>query len=192
MVVDSFEWNKIAAAGLIGVLLFVVVKIVPEFFFEADHEVISGPDEIATTASTEPVDAGPSIEMLINAAAQNPSNRAFRKCQACHDATNGGPNKIGPNLWNALGGTPGSKAGYSYSDAMAGKGGTWDYNDMNAFLTSPSTAVPGTKMAFAGIRTAEERAAIIAFLRASADNPVPLPDVPVSEEAPDDSQAAGE
>lgn len=188
---DSFEWNKIAAAGLAAMLLFTVVKIAPEFFFEGEQEVILGPEEAASNLPPAVVPVGPSFEQLVVEASANPSNRAFRKCQACHDATQGGPNKIGPNLWEIVGSTPGSKAGYSFSDAMAAKGGTWDYQALNEFLTSPSGAVPGTKMSFAGIRTAEERAAIVAFLRASAGKPVPLPEVPARDE-PEEAQAAGQ
>ncbi|MEE8258705.1 MAG: cytochrome c family protein [Sphingomonadales bacterium] len=184
---DAFEWNKIAAAGLIAMLVFAVVRIAPDFFFEEDHEIFQGPETAAIEPPPTTVVKGPSLGELITIAAQNPSSRAFRKCQACHDATSGGPNKIGPNLWNIVDATPGGKAGYSYSDAITSQGGTWDYNALDEFLTSPSSAVPGTKMTFAGIRTAEERAAIIAYLRASADNLVPLPEVP----AEDASEEAG-
>jgi len=187
--VDAFEWNKISAAGLISMLLFAVVRIAPEFFIEEDHEIIQGPEAAAIDTQPTTVVAGPSLGELINIAAQNPSSRSFRKCQACHDATSGGPNKIGPNLWNIVGAAPGGKAGYSYSNAMTSKGGTWDYNALNEFLAAPSSAVPRTKMTFAGLRTMEERAAIIAYLRASADNPVPLPEVPV-EDAPEETPAA--
>jgi cytochrome c len=75
-----------------------------------------------------------------------------------------------------LGSTPGSKD-YSYSSAMASMGGAWSYDALNAFLESPASAVPGTKMSFAGVRTVEERAAIIAYLRAQSSELRPLPEV---------------
>ncbi len=57
----------------------------------------------------------------------------------------------------------------------AKSGETWDYETINTFLFKPKAAVPGTKMAFAGMPKAQDRADIIAWLRTVADSPKPLP-----------------
>lgn len=157
------------------------VNIFAEGMFEGEGEVFFGSGEVEQPAAmTVAEEESLSFNQLLVLAADKSNNRAFRKCQACHDVTKGGPHKIGPNLWNILGAPPGSKD-FAYSTAMTGKGGVWDYQTLNEFLAAPSKSVPGTKMTFAGIRTAEERAALIAFLRTTADSPTPLPEVPVDD-----------
>ncbi len=99
-----------------------------------------------------------------------------KKCMQCHDFTKGGPNKIGPNLWNIVGSHPAEVANYSFSDAMqARKDHTWTYEELDAFLAQPKADIPGTKMTFPGLPKPEDRADIIAWLRQQSDSPVPLP-----------------
>jgi cytochrome c len=99
-----------------------------------------------------------------------------QKCKACHDFNKGGPNKVGPNLWNIVGSKPGEVPNYSFSDAMKARADKpWTYEALDAFLTSPRTDVPGTKMTFVGLPKAQERADLIAWLRLQSDSPVPLP-----------------
>ena len=87
----------------------------------------------------------------------------------------GGQNKVGPALWNVVNRPLGASEGYAYSDALAGFGGTWDYTALNAFLTKPKGYISGTKMNFAGLKKPEDRANLIAWMRAKADSPVALP-----------------
>jgi cytochrome c len=109
--------------------------------------------------------------------------RLHAQCTSCHTFDAGGANGQGPNLHDVFGRGVGSHAGYAYSEAMAGHGGNWDYLALNDFLTSPASAVRGTKMAFAGIRNDEDRTAVIAYLRSISPNNVPLP-APLPEAAP--------
>src|SRR3546814_18733215 len=76
-----------------------------------------------------------------------------------------GANKIGPNLWNVVGDHQGQGRDYKFSNAMAGLGGSWTYQALDEFLTSPKAYVPGTKMTFAGLKKAEDRPDLIAWLR---------------------------
>ena len=177
---DSFEWNKIAGALLAALFLFVSVGIIAEEIFkDREDPVPSSGEQAANAAETPAVAEGPGFEeLLVAAAAGNPGDRAFRKCQACHNVDQDGPSQIGPGLWNIVNAPIGGNADFSYSNAMASKGGTWTYEALDAFLTRPAADIPGTKMSFAGIRRAEERAQVIAYLRNQADNPAPLPDVP--------------
>ena len=71
--------------------------------------------------------------------------------------------------------------GFSYSDALKKIGGTWTFEDLNHFLTSPKDYAPGTAMGFAGIKKDEKRADVIAYLNTLGSN-LPLPEV--KQEAP--------
>jgi len=99
----------------------------------------------------------------------------FKKCKACHTADQGGPNRVGPNLWNVVGGPKAHAEDFSYSDAITGLGGEWTYADLDAYLTKPKDFAPGTKMTFAGLKKPKDRAAVISYLRTLSDSPKPLP-----------------
>ena len=77
----------------------------------------------------------------------------------------GAPNGVGPNLHGIVGKAVASVEGFAYSPAMKAKGGVWDEANLDAYLENPRKAVPGTKMAFAGINNAEERKALIGWLK---------------------------
>ncbi len=100
--------------------------------------------------------------------------RQFRKCSACHRLEEG-RNGVGPSLWNVVGRDIGSVSGFNYSNALAGKGGAWTPEALNGFIENPKGWAPGTKMAFAGLKKIEERAAVIRYLNESGDNPVDVP-----------------
>jgi cytochrome c len=107
--------------------------------------------------------------------------QVFKKCAACHNADNGGANALGPNLWGVLGEQIGKGAhGFAFSEALAGKGGAWDFHNLSDWLASPKKFAPGTKMTFAGLSNPEDRANVIAFLNAHSDAPQPLPAAPAA------------
>lgn len=114
---------------------------------------------------------------LLAAADPNAGKAKLQLCVSCHDFTQGGPNRIGPNLWGVIGRGVASHAGFAYSPAMKAHGGTWDYENLFAFLASPARDVPGTKMNFAGLRKPEDRAALIRYL-ATLGNGAPSPPKP--------------
>ena len=98
------------------------------------------------------------------------------KCKACHDLSKDAKNKIGPHLWGVVGRNHAEVADFAYSDAMkqfAGK--PWTFEDLDKFLTKPKDYAPGTKMTFPGLPKAEDRAALLRWLRDQSDSPVPLP-----------------
>ncbi|MGH6931615.1 MAG: c-type cytochrome [Dongiaceae bacterium] len=129
----------------------------------------------ATTAEQTASAPTSSIAELLKTADAAAGKQVAKKCTACHSFDKGGPNKVGPNLWDIVGAKQARAADYSYTDAIRNLGGEWTYEDLDMYLTSPKTFAPGTKMAFAGVKKPEDRAALIAFLRTLSDSPKPLP-----------------
>ncbi|HEY1709443.1 MAG TPA: cytochrome c family protein [Rhizomicrobium sp.] len=89
----------------------------------------------------------------------------FTRCAICHSSTKGAPNQIGPNLFGVVGRKAGSKADYNYSGAMKSFGKVWTPQLLDVYLTHPQAVVAGTKMSFAGISNAGQRADVIAYLQ---------------------------
>jgi cytochrome c len=116
-----------------------------------------------------------SLPDLLKAADPAAGEKIAAKCKACHDLSKGGPNKIGPNLWDIVGNKQAHLDNFSYSDAVKGLGGQWTYENLDKFLTKPKDYAPGTKMTFPGLPKPEDRAALIAYLRSLSDSPKPLP-----------------
>ena len=100
--------------------------------------------------------------------------KVFKKCAACHSISEGGSNKIGPALWGVLGRKAGSISDYKYSKAMAAYEKPWSFEEMNGFLIKPKDWIKGTKMSFAGIKSAKERAAVILYMNENTNNPLPI------------------
>ena len=94
--------------------------------------------------------------------------KAFNACAGCHSVTKGAPDGFGPNLNGVYGKAAGTNSPtYHYSAAMKAYGATWNATTLDAFLTKPQAAVPGTKMPFGGISDPATRAALIAYLKAN-------------------------
>ena len=89
----------------------------------------------------------------------------FLQCQACHEVTADGPTLVGPHLAGVYGRKAGSLPGYDYSAPLKASGLVWNDANLDKWLTSPSTLVPGTKMAFTGIASPVLRADVIAYLK---------------------------
>ena len=112
-------------------------------------------------SSTETVD----IATMIKNADIDAGAKVFKKCATCHTLTQGGANKVGPNLYGVIGKKRASISGFAYSNAMKAKGGVWTIEDMNIWLAKPKDFVPGTKMGFAGLKKDKDRANVIAYLK---------------------------
>jgi len=105
---------------------------------------------------------------------------AFKKCQSCHNAAQGGPNGIGPNLYGVVGEAVASgRGGFAFSDDLKKHGGNWDFATLDQWLKNPKAFAAGTKMSFAGLSDAQERANVILYLNAQGSN-LPLPAVPAA------------
>ncbi len=128
-------------------------------------------------------EAATPLPNLLAAADPAKGETVFAKCAACHTVNQGGANGIGPNLYGTLGEEIGhGKHGFAFSAALAGVGGSWDFEKMDAWLTSPRKFAPGTKMSFAGLSNPEDRANLLVYLNAQGSN-LPLP-APVETAAP--------
>ena len=100
--------------------------------------------------------------------------KMFSKCKACHSIAKSSGNKIGPALWGVLGRKAGSLSDYKYSKAMTAYGKSWSFEEMNGFLAKPKEWVKGTKMSYAGLKSAKDRASLILYMNENTDNPLPL------------------
>lgn len=99
-----------------------------------------------------------------SAASAGEAPAAFRQCTICH-ATEPDRNLIGPSLAGVYGRKAGTVAGYPYSPALKQAGLTWDDAALDRFLAAPMTAVPGTRMTYAGLKDPAERKEVIAHLK---------------------------
>ena len=121
------------------------------------------------------------IEFYLAKADPAKGQQVFNKCMACHNADKGGANQMGPNLWGILGSPIGEdRGGFAFSDALSKKGGTWNWDNLSQWLTSPKAFAPGTKMTFAGLSNPQDRADVEAFLNSHSDSPQPLPKAPAA------------
>lgn len=179
---NSFEFNKIAGAVLgTGLLALGLNSLSGMIYHSPEPEKPGYLIEVAeASAGGESAGGGEtataSLGTLLAAADPKKGEAGVKACAACHDFTKGGPNKVGPNLYGVVMRPHASHEGFSYSEAMAAKKGEpWSYEALNAFIANPKEAVPGTKMAFGGVKKPEARADILAYLATLSDAPTPFP-----------------
>ncbi|ESZ95983.1 cytochrome c [Sclerotinia borealis F-4128] len=87
------------------------------------------------------------------------------RCAQCHTLAEGEPNKIGPNLHALFGRQTGSVEGYSYTDANKQKAITWGEDTLVEYLENPKKYIPGTKMAFGGLKKEKDRNDLVQYLK---------------------------
>jgi cytochrome c len=190
---NSFELNKVLGAILGTCLITLALNIAAGALF--------APEKPAKPGYAIAVKGGEGGEKKAAAAKEEPlpvrlakasvdKGKSTKQCQACHTFEKGGPNRVGPNLWNIVGSERGEgRGGFNFSKAMKAKGGKWTYDELDKFLTDPRGYISGTAMTFAGIKNDQQRADVIAFLHTLSDNPQPLPKPEVSN-APAPAPAA--
>lgn len=168
---SGFELNKLAGAILLAALIAAIVVNLVDILYKPSLVSKKRGYQVAVVGGTSDSAAAPAveekvdIEALMKAANASSGEQIAKKCLACHSFEQGGPNKLGPNLWNVAGNDKISHPEYKYSDAMVAKGGKWDDESLYHFLNKPSKFIPGTKMSFAGLSKPEEIASVIAFLK---------------------------
>jgi cytochrome c len=179
---NSFEWNKIIGAVLGSLIFIFVIRTVAENVYETEKPEKAGyVVEGVTEDSAGPATASAPEEMpdwgtVLASADVAAGKTTAGRCLQCHTLNKGEPNKIGPNIFGVVNDARGEgHNGFSFSSAMKAKGGTWTYDELFKFLKSPGAYINGTKMSFAGLRNAQDRINVIAYLRTDSDSPAPIP-----------------
>ena len=178
---DSFELNKIIAAVLMVALLVIGLgKVADGVFYvkkpenpgykaEVESQLASSSSKTANVVKKIDIAAVMSLGDIVS------GEKIFKKCAACHSVNNDGNNKIGPALYNVVGRAVGGVDDYKYSKALASYGKEWTFEELNGFLTKPSSYLKGTKMSYAGLRKEKDRASVIKYLNQNSDSPKLLP-----------------
>jgi cytochrome c len=128
----------------------------------------------STPAAAAPVSDADKQKLLAslpapyNAADLANGQSKYAVCRSCHSLTADGPNMTGPNLHGLFGRKAGSHPDFNYSDGLKDSGITWDAASLDKWIEQPRAVIPGTKMAFAGIKDAKDRADLIGYLKVEA------------------------
>ena len=177
---DSFELNKIVAAILMVALLLIGISKISNIIFQVDKPNTPGytvevEEVVKAAVSSEAGETKVDIAALMQMGDVESGEKIFKKCAACHSINKGGPNKIGPALYNVVGRQVGGVSDYKYSKALQEYDNVWSFEELNGFLLKPAKWIKGTKMAYAGLRKEKDRASIIKYLNQSSDSPKQLP-----------------
>lgn len=161
---DTMTLTK-AAAGLFGAWLVLLLGkwAAEELYHVEAHGEASYVVEVASAGAAEEVEEV-NFEELMAAADPAKGAKVFKKCSACHKLEDGA-NSTGPFLYGVVGRDIASVAGFGYSAALGEKAGTaWSAEELDAFLTKPSSYAKGTTMSFAGLKKQGDRVNLIAYL----------------------------
>ena len=174
--------NKIIVSIIFAIILVLGINKAADVIFYVEkpeksaYQVESVTTVASTTSSetsTESSESGNIMALFASTSAAEGA-KVFKKCAACHSIKEGGANKIGPALWGVLGRKAGSVPNYKYSKAIAAYGKNWSFEEMNGFLIKPKDWIKGTKMSFAGLKNAKERAAVILYMNENTNSPLPI------------------
>ncbi len=174
--------NKIIASIVLAVILVLGINKIADaiFYVEKPEKSAYQVASVSTVASSTSAETNSvssesgNIMALFASTSAAEGAKVFKKCAACHSINEGGSNKIGPALWGVLGRSVGSVPDYKYSKAMASYGKNWSFEEMNGFLIKPKDWIKGTKMSFAGLKNAEDRAAVILYMNENTNSPLQL------------------
>ena len=174
--------NKIIVSVVFAIILVLGINKIADVIFyvekpEKSAYQFANVDNVSGSTSAETSSESSESEnimALFASANAQEGAKVFKKCAACHSIAEGGANKIGPALWGVLGRKIGSAPCYKYSKAMAAYDKNWSFEEMNGFLIKPKDWIKGTKMSFAGLKNAKERAAVILYMNENTSSPLPL------------------
>ncbi len=177
---DSLEANKAVAAILVaGIAFFITGLLGDNLVYEQRPAKPAIPVQEAPPAgggAEQPAGPAPIVPLLASANVQKGQTFVNQVCAACHTFNQGGKPLIGPNLYGVVQAPHDHESGFDYSAALEKfKGQPWTYEALNKWLYDPQTYAPGTRMTYTGIKSTQQRADVIAYLRTLSDKPVPLP-----------------
>ena len=174
--------NKIIVSIVFAIILIMGINKITDviYYVEKPEKSAYQVDSVTTVASTTTTetnsvgsDSG-NIMALFASTNADDGAKVFKKCAACHSIAEGGANKIGPALWGVIGRKAGSVPNYKYSKAMAAHSKNWSFEEMNGFLIKPKDWIKGTKMSFAGLKKAKDRASVILYMNENTNSPLPI------------------
>lgn len=131
----------------------------------APAEAPAATETPAETAAAAP--AGGAVTYASFTADAAAGEKVFAACRTCH-VFDEGVNRVGPSLYKVVGRKSGSVPGFNYSDANKNSGVTWTPEVLFEYLEDPKGFMPGTKMAFPGVKDAQKRADLVAYLEAQS------------------------
>lgn len=182
--------NTIAGWALFAGIVALGATLVTGEMFKAHRPHEMGyPIEGAEDPSAGGEDPKP-VSFYLATADAGRGEGVFARCSACHNATQGGANALGPALYGTMGNAVAGHPGFAYSDALKGVGGTWGWENMDAWLASPKSFAPGTKMTFAGLSDPQARADLMLYLNQQG-SPIAVPPPPVEEEVAPEGDEVG-
>jgi len=183
--------NTIAGWVLFAGIVALGSSIVSSEVFNSHRPETMGYPIEGVEVEGEGGEAEKSVAFYLATADAAKGEAVFKKCAACHNADPGGANALGPALFGTMGKPLAGHAGFAYSDALKGIGGTWDWDKMSAWLANPKKFAPGTKMTFAGLSNPEDRANIMLFLN-SRGGSLTVPPPPAAEATAEAAPAEGD
>jgi cytochrome c len=172
---SAFEWNKVIASVLTAMIVAMVTGILAQSivhplrlekpaYLPPGAEGETGPSTAAPAAAAP--EALPPIGPFMEKADATRGQTIAKVCLQCHTFGKGEANKIGPNLFDVMEENIAAVPGYTFSSALlADKDKKWDPDELNVWLYKPQDFAHGTKMTFAGLPKAQDRADVIAYLQ---------------------------
>ena len=186
------RFNTIAGWVLGAGIVLLGANLITHEVFKAEHGNEFGYPVNGSDATESAGPAEQPIAFYLQTADAGRGERQFSKCAGCHTINAGGPNGTGPNLHGVMGEQVATgHGGYAFSDALRGKGGTWDWDTMSAWLTSPRAFAPGTRMTFGGLANPQERADLLLYLNAQGGH-LTVPPPPAATPAGGNASAGNE
>ena len=159
--IDSFAYLSFAICVIFLAIITTDLAYRPKTMKKRGYEIELSLDGKPVVKKAEKI---VDLAELMKIADLNRGEKIFKKCSSCHNVGKNEGAKVGPGLYGVVGRAKGTFAGFSYSDALKNKGGVWDKQAINDFITKPKDYIQGTKMAFAGLKKPQDRADVILYL----------------------------
>jgi cytochrome c len=160
---------KIPAIAFAGSMALILASVLIANLLYQPKKMLKRGFEIEISTDGKPVakkeEKSVDIVTLLKSANVDNGAKIFKKCASCHAIGKGEAAKVGPNLFSIVGRKKAAMSGFAYSAALKAKGGAWDIESINQMITKPKDFVPGTKMAFPGLKKPQDRADVVLYLQ---------------------------